>query len=430
MERASFNITVCSFYRSSVLVFFLFMLLLPTAYQMERGIFLAALILGATIYALTGRWQISQAIMLWLFGTVAAGLAFMWNGMLQGAPGALRLGTIHVIWPLLYVFFIGLLTKVETLIIFHKTILFGILGSAVMGFLLIASTIIGYGGEDLLEWFKSQDADAGFYDGFTAYRLPNIATLIYGIGFVLGLVAIQKGNRWCTYGWTVIAWITLTVMLVAIILSGRRAAWLVVLVIPVIVFSLMVISGQRFRIRYWLPLFLLAALSFLSMHVYLELHASAIIWKFKSAFDNTMEEAASIRHVQIDVLMAEWADRPIFGHGLGAGSEIVQSADQPWAYELSYLALLFQTGLIGILIYGGGVLWIFWKGVLIVRRLPESATVMLPLLSGLAGFLIANATNPYLAKFDYLWVIFLPIAAINVYTLRARQLFVARCAVN
>jgi hypothetical protein len=38
---------------------------------------------------------------------------------------------------------------------------------------------------------------------------------------------------------------------------------------------------------------------------------------------------------------------------------------------------------------------------------------MLPVLAGMTCFLIANATNPYLGKFDCLWVIFLPIALIN-----------------
>lgn len=429
MKRTASKMTVSGLYLSLLLVFFFFMLLLPTAYQVERGVFLAVLVLGALVYALAGHWQVNKTILLWLLSTVTAGLMFVWNGILHGAPGAFRLGTVHVVWPLLYVFFIGILRKAETLIVFHKTIVLGILGSAVMGIVLVTSAVTGYG-EGLSEWFKSQDADAGFYDGFTRYRLPNVATLIYGIGFVLGVVAIRRSSRWCTQGWTVITWITLVVMLIAIVLSGRRAAWLVVLLIPFVIFGLMVMSGQKFRVRYWLLSFSLVVFVVSTIHLYLDLQVSALMRELKNAFDITAEEAASMRSLQSDVLIAGWADRPIFGHGLGTGSDIVQSIDQPWAYELSYLALLFQTGLVGILIYSGGVLWIFWMGILTVRRLPQSATVILPLLSGLAGFLIANATNPYLAKFDYLWVIFLPIAAINVYTVRAHRVLIARPAVT
>lgn len=38
---------------------------------------------------------------------------------------------------------------------------------------------------------------------------------------------------------------------------------------------------------------------------------------------------------------------------------------------------------------------------------------MLAVLTGVSGLLIANATNPYLAKFDFMWVLFLPLAIIN-----------------
>jgi O-antigen ligase len=115
--------------------------------------------------------------------------------------------------------------------------------------------------------------------------------------------------------------------------------------------------------------------------------------------------------------MSEWSDSPWIGQGLGASaSSVTRSEEQPWAYELSYVALLFQTGLLGVIIYSSAVLWIFYKGIRLVRVRPDAGQVILPLLAGLAGFLLANATNPYLSKFDYLWTIFLPVAAINAYT--------------
>ena len=55
-----------------------------------------------------------------------------------------------------------------------------------------------------------------------------------------------------------------------------------------------------------------------------------------------------------------------------------------------------------------------------MRRIPESAGLLIPTLSGLFCFLIINATNPYLASFDYLWVVFLPVAILNAYILRGR----------
>jgi O-antigen ligase len=114
--------------------------------------------------------------------------------------------------------------------------------------------------------------------------------------------------------------------------------------------------------------------------------------------------------------MAGWSNSPLIGQGLGASADsVVRSEEQPWAYELSYVALLFQVGLLGFIIYSSAVLWIFYAGLKIVRLRPDAAQIILPLLAGLAGLLLVNITNPYLFKFDYLWTIFLPVAAINAY---------------
>ena len=62
-----------------------------------------------------------------------------------------------------------------------------------------------------------------------------------------------------------------------------------------------------------------------------------------------------------------------------------------------------------------GILWIYLKGIQILKYNSDLSPYMLPLLVGLSCFLVANATNPYLQKYDYLWVIFLPIAIINLH---------------
>jgi hypothetical protein len=48
-----------------------------------------------------------------------------------------------------------------------------------------------------------------------------------------------------------------------------------------------------------------------------------------------------------------------------------------------------------------------------IRAGGDAGRIMLPLSVGLAAFLIANATNPYLLKFDFMWALFLPLALIN-----------------
>ena len=70
-----------------------------------------------------------------------------------------------------------------------------------------------------------------------------------------------------------------------------------------------------------------------------------------------------------------------------------------------------------------GVAWIYWMGIRMIRERGVLERMMFPTLVGLSGFLVANGTNPYLARYDGLWVIFLPIALINFWLLeRARAI--------
>jgi hypothetical protein len=403
-------------YLGLMFVFFFLMLVFPTHYRMERGALLAVLLAGGIVYALCHYWRIGQSILLWSALTVTAGLLFMLLGAMQGAPGALRVGTIHVLWPLLYLFFIGLLREGDILIDLQKAVVLAVLVSACLGIALVVGTLAGYG--EFLATFSEQDLAAGMYDGFSRYRMANIPTVVYGSGFVLALISLPSRLRWCSRRWTFLCWVTLLPMIIAIVLSGRRAAWLVLLLVPAIIFGLTLLSRQPFRLRLWLVLVVVFLGAGALALIYFDMSFTVIAQQFMNAFDFSAERSASERGEQGAALLAGWAEHPLLGNGLGAAASVIRNTDQPWAYELSYVALLFQTGVVGVTVFASAILWVFWAGIRTVRERPESASVLLPMLAGLACFLVANGTNPYLAKFDYLWVIFLPIAAIKVYGLR------------
>ena len=86
-------------------------------------------------------------------------------------------------------------------------------------------------------------------------------------------------------------------------------------------------------------------------------------WDFTSG-----QESSLVRGEQFTALLQEWYARPFFGAGHGASAAgSIRSIEMPWAYELSYVALLFHTGMLGFLAYTAGVVWIFWMGVRIIR---------------------------------------------------------------
>ena len=141
------------------------------------------------------------------------------------------------------------------------------------------------------------------------------------------------------------------------------------------------------------------------------------VWEmFSTGFDPTQSESMSIRALQLREILGSWADNPLLGSGHGAFlRNHIRDLSRPWAYEQSYAALLFQTGVVGCLSYGLLMLWLYGCVIAIIRRGGAHAWTMIPIAVGLTAFLVANATNPYLQKFDFMWVVFLPLALVNAW---------------
>jgi len=116
------------------------------------------------------------------------------------------------------------------------------------------------------------------------------------------------------------------------------------------------------------------------------------------------------RYVQFLNLLGFIQENPFLGRGFGGVEEIGGSV---WQFELSYLALLAQVGVVGFSIYLAGVLFLIRALIKIVRKADVASALASAAASGLIVFLIVNATNPLLSKFDFLWVIFFPLALVN-----------------
>lgn len=408
-------------YLRLVLLFFFFMLVTPTAFQVERGAMLALILLGAFYnYILIKRVYMHPQVFVLGLITVSYSIIGILIGVWLRAPGATAVSTVYVLWPVLYLFLIGTVQSLNFVKTLFSVVLYATIVSAVMGIFLVldASLGLGLGLTLLLESFGSI---TGFYDGLVEYRLHNITTVVYAIPFAFSLLVMD--SRW--YG-TIrkrkLTWLAFLICIPTIFLSGRRGLMLVGFLTPIIVYSLAKLSNvrvQTYKFSMWPIIAAAAVIPILPLVI--DINYDEIWRNFIASFDLTggSDLSGSTRGAQFSVLLNEWLERPLFGHGHGAVvSGHVRNAEQPWTFELSYNALLFQVGLLGTLVYLVGILWIFATGIKIMRRSPQFAAYLLPLLSGLACFLIVNATNPYLQKFDYLWTVFLPICVINNLLLR------------
>ena len=396
-----------------VAVSFFLMLLVPTAFRIERAILLLVLV-GFGI-ASARKWRVDMTVLaVWLSMELTGAFFVLW-GLLHEAPGALRISSVFIGWPVIYMAFVGMAHRPSTVARMQKTIVLAVLASALMTLALVGAALVG-GSHVAVQLLSFENASVTTGSGFPSASLLNLTTVIYGVPYLMGLsLAPFSGTTVSDRRWRAVTVLALLLSLLAAGVAGRRALWLLVAISPFLVFALLIAAGTRLRWRAAATVGVIVAVvlgSLLAGGV----RPAAVSREFLRAFQFNSAQSAEIRKDQFLALVSEWRASPLLGYGLGASAKsYVRSAKMPWAYELSYVDLLFETGIAGVLLYSVATGWIFVAGIRIARRDRRSASMIVPLLAGLLGFLIVNATNPYLLKFDYLWTLFLPVAAINAY---------------
>ena len=114
---------------------------------------------------------------------------------------------------------------------------------------------------------------------------------------------------------------------------------------------------------------------------------------------------AVVRQAQMSTLVKEIAARPWFGEGLGYVTvECIRSEQQPWRFELTYLGMALDIGLVGMAILA--LVYLRWLKKALSPLLPRQLTV--PLLCGSIFFMICSASNPYVLSVEYMWLFFIP----------------------
>ncbi|MES2363874.1 MAG: hypothetical protein V4646_19040, partial [Pseudomonadota bacterium] len=113
----------------------------------------------------------------------------------------------------------------------------------------------------------------------------------------------------------------------------------------------------------------------------------------------------AVRNAQVSTLRKEISARPFFGQGLGyVSADCIRSEQQPWRFELTYLGMALNIGLVGMALFG--LVYLRWLKIAFSALLPRQETV--PILCGSAFFLICSASNPYILSVEYLWIYFIP----------------------
>ncbi len=398
---------------------------------------LVALLLIVVVIQGVTRSHLHREVAMWALCLAAVGLLFGLRGLFLNAPGASSQIRVYVLWPLIYLVLLGGI-NLRILQGLEKTLVVatGFVGIYLVYFFL--SELGVFPKFTHLDWFLSrEELNNGQYssisleEGHVEMYAMAIGALPFLVPFLMAALVSRRpgtGGTWVSRRWLFVA---LLLSLPMVILSGRRALQLVSMLAPVLTLILGLFQPRTER------LFLLRSLGRVTTTLVVvlvllvpllgsahEITFQGLAERFKTGFDfsaSNRSDSAVGRVDQYLALTAGWKENPFIGKGLGAAAHTsVRANEVPWGYELSYVDLLFQTGLLGFLAYTAGIIWIYWLGIKIIKRGGIGGQFMLPALVGMSALLIANATNPYLRSFDTLWPIFLPLAFIN-YWLHARE---------
>lgn len=387
-------------------------ILLPTVLQSAKFVILLFCLLFALGWLFDGEVKINFKSFIFSLFFVFVGVAWAFFGLLKNNPGALLTMTVMVVYPLL----LPLLTycyRSSDKESIRKFLISAGFFLAVFDIIFILGSIFQPDNffSNFIFDINKDDAvidDAADYFKFT---LPNVASVIFLLPFIVANAIFYKS-------WRIISIIASLLLIFVIFASGRRAG----LVTPVIslifiylisIFILKSSAPTRLDKKNIFPE-ILFGLTVILFWVYSEYYEYSFYYldAISSIMDFTSDASNRERLNQFYALLNGFYDNPLFGAGAGAAANYSRSDTQPWAYELTYLALLFQYGIFGFLIYFIGVCYLLFKLIMGVRNL-GFASLEYSYLVGFVSFLLANATNPYLGKFDSMWVLFLALAIVN-----------------
>jgi hypothetical protein len=385
------------------------------------------------------RVHLHPRIVAWTVVISAASVIFGLRGLLLGAPGALKCIEVYALWPLVYLVLLSGIRSIRAFQSLEKTLVFSTAFIALFLVVYLSSELhVIPEVPGLHSLFSSNELESGlflsatFKDGHIELGFTGIASYFFLVPFLVAALM----DRWLNFSGTwagkfsLIGALLLSVTVV--ILSGRRALQLVTILAPLMtmIAGLFCPKNERLLLvrSFGRIMLLMLGVPILSLWFFNSAQlvtAEGLSERFSAGFDfsaSNRSDSAVGRIDQYLALVDGWEQAPFIGNGLGAAAHrSIRQDEMPWIYELSYVDLLFQTGLLGLIIYSWGIAWIYWYGIKIVKAGGEGCRFMLPALVGLTGLLIANGTNPYLARFDGIWVIFLPLAFINHWLLTHKR---------
>ncbi|MDK1725891.1 O-antigen ligase family protein [Dellaglioa algida] len=402
------NISIGKSPLNYIITSLLFLILyMPTKFQIIKILLLFIMLFYLFLSGLSkSELMLSKSILRWTVLYMAFNVIFLFIGI-HNNPNSEVLnifGPVKIVWPILYFLTIIILfSSSKVNVNFEK--LFWALG-VILPLLMIVTFLLGMRGISMPFIDSLFNFQISGFGGFNSYFTPAITSLFFlgSFSIVYVLSAPKKKIYWL---------IPTSLIVLAALLIGRRALLFTLLLAPALYLIIETIQ-KGINIRALKNLILLFSVG--AAFTIIVLKYSGLNLRIFQ-LDNVVVQS-DLRSSQFESLIKGWKNNPFFGSGFGSNAGVVRSKTSGM-YELSYAALLFQTGIAGFIGYLSLYFYLFIKLCKMYKK--TSRKYYLAVAIGYMDLMVANATNPYIDSFDGMWIIFFLLAIINRYEVTKRN---------
>lgn len=231
--------------------------------------------------------------------------------------------------------------------------------------------------------------------------------------------------------------VKLALLLIGIYVSNTRGFWLGTVGVVLLSFAYYLWRVRKYKLTIKnvlvaiIPLILVAiiipkTIVTVSPEQNLPESAGSIKDRIESIGDFENDESNKVRAIQLRFLVDKIKEKPVLGWGFGShiyeypqymeenGLQKVSSS----SFELYYVELLFKTGVIGMVIFFGYLVYNFVKLLLILfkRGLKErDEQILVGWTIGTMSILASSITNPYIAGLSVFFVLVMEVYLIQIY---------------
>jgi hypothetical protein len=379
---------------------------LAQSYLAVKLFFLGLFLLTSSVHVVFRRTRVVvYRRLVWfylLFGL--AGVVWALVGVLhpgdyvQGDLDALRL---YVVWSAAFVVLYTLLRAGPSLHVMQTAMVTAGILIPVVNFVGLYDQFNGLGliSDGIREELCMQ---AGFGNGYIQISSVNIGVMFLIAPYLLSLqfrADAGKSN-------SPLAKLALVLSLILVVVSGRRALWLVVALTPCTILLLSVLTDGYNLMKAGRRRLLLAgvAAGVLGLSTLLILPEgrldAGVISGLQQSFSSEDE-----RTIQKPYLIAGFMRSPVFGSGFGAYAGYSRSDERPWTYELTYYRMLFDLGIVGMTVLGLLFSFYFFKVLRLLRQFKDGSAVPFALLVAYCSFFVGAYADPYFGSFDLLFFV-------------------------